>query len=57
MRSPGDPLAKPSSEILTVKSLFCPIDTKHNSSLGPLGQFDQCAEQQVGCRDHRKLGT
>jgi len=40
MKSPGDPDAKPTEEILTIRSLFCPIDTKRDrpgSLIGKLG--------------------
>lgn len=41
MESPGDPNAKPTTEILTIKTLFCPIDTKRGRSATLAGELDQ----------------
>jgi hypothetical protein len=41
MKSPGDPDAKPTTEILTIKTLFCPIDTKRDLSETLAGELDQ----------------
>ena len=40
MKTPGDPEPMPTEEILTIKSLFCPIDTygdRPGSLIGKLG--------------------
>jgi hypothetical protein len=47
MKSPGDPDAKPTTEILTIKTLFCPIDTKRDRS----GTLSEKLEQVS--RDYR----
>jgi hypothetical protein len=41
MTSPGDPNAKPTTEILTIKTLFCPINTKRDLSGTLAGELDQ----------------
>jgi hypothetical protein len=41
MKSPGDPDAKPTTEIVTIKALFCPVDTKRNRSVTFAGKLEQ----------------
>jgi len=41
MKSPGDPDAKPTEEILTIKSLFCPIDTKRDRPGSLVGKLEE----------------
>jgi len=41
MKSPGDPDAKPTEEILTVKTLFCPIDTKRDRPGSLVGKLEE----------------
>jgi hypothetical protein len=41
MKSPGDPDAKPTTEILTFKSLFCPIGSKGDRSGTLAGKLEQ----------------
>jgi hypothetical protein len=41
MTSPGDPDVKPTTEILTIKTLFCPVDTKRGRSGTMAGKVEQ----------------